>query len=88
MMKQNVKNVILAVVIVLIFVLLVWNIVVLNKLSEEIYYLKLDIRGTESPWAYMSTGGLEEKIMDIQLDIWEIQDQMGIESPWRFFKGD
>jgi len=80
MKKENLKNVLLAVVALFVLALVIWNTVALNEIRGDIKSLERDIGGSTS--IFTSTGSLKSDIDDLKWELRDIKDQLD-DIDWR-----
>lgn len=74
MKKENIRNLLLAIVVLLVLSLTIWNTIALNEISGHVRDLERDIVGTPSPYA--PSGGLKSDIANLEWDLRDIQQQL------------
>lgn len=74
MRKENIKNLLLAVVALLVLVLVIWNTIALNEIRGDIRGLERDIGVSTS--IFSSTGSLKSDIASLERDLSDIQEQL------------
>ncbi len=75
MKKENIKNLLLAIVVLFVLVLVIWNTIALNEIRTQVRWLRSDTAGLESDIASLGwdLGDMQKQLNGFEGDLQSIE---------------